>query len=385
MQISSALIVLVAMPAAAWPDDKPSAFTVGGLLFGDLYHIPSHHLAEGDGATGAMVRRRYLTFNVRSGNGWFGRLRFEVNQSDEFETCEFDADVKDLYVGYKTQHHEFLLGLQPTRTFDVIGSVWDLRYLMRTPTDLQGEPSRDSGISAKGNFNDTWRYRVRLGSGLDYGDETGDGDKAMAAVNWKVSDHWLLVFYLDYEERPGPTDIATAQIFAAYQAEGIRAGAQYFYRDRGIETRGELASAFVVKDAGPRSSVIGRIDRITEPSIKGDNISYIPFDPRSAATKLLTGFELRVSDHFRITPNTILISYDRNEDGIQPATDFFLRVAAYIEFEQRSRPSPGAPSSHEGHRGISSLTPACTLTSERLLFPAISTGRCNTFSKFLCR
>ncbi len=42
-----------------------------------------------------------------------------------------------------------------------------------------------------------------------------------------------------------------------------------------------------------------------EPSPKGDNISYIPFDPSSRATIFLAGFEYRLSDILCITPNNL--------------------------------------------------------------------------------
>jgi hypothetical protein len=332
-RISFIVLAMMAAPGVAWPDDQQSGFEIGGLLFGDLYHIPSHHRPEGDGATGAALRRGYLTFDAASDSGWFGRLRFEVNQSGEFETYDFEADFKDFYVGYGLEQHEITLGLQPTPTFDVIESLWGLRYLMRTPADLQGVPSRDTGVSLKGQINSEWSYRVMLGAGLDFGAESGDGHSAMGAVNWKLDDRWMLDFYLDRERRPGSTDTTTAQVFAGYQGEGIRFGAQYIYRDRETNAPGELASVFLVRNGGRGSSLIGRIDRIMEPSPKGDNISYIPFDPRSRATMLLAGFEYAASEHLRITPNTVVISYDRNDEGIRPETDVFLRLTLFFDFE----------------------------------------------------
>ncbi|MEL7448987.1 MAG: hypothetical protein AAFN78_07240 [Pseudomonadota bacterium] len=306
---------------------------MGGLLFGDLYHIPNHHLPEGDGATGAVLRRGYLTFNARSENRWFGRIRFEANQSGEFETYDYEVDFKDAYVGYKGERHELMIGLQPAFTFDVIESVWSLRYLMRTPADLQGSPSRDTGISLKGKINDAWSYRAMVGAGAEFGAESGDGQNTMAALNWKLNDQWQLDFYMDYEKRPGNADNTTAQVFAGYQGNGLRFGAQYLYRDRESEPRAELASTFLVKSVGERSRLIGRIDRILEPSPKGNNISFIPFDPSARATMFLAGYEYTVNDHFRMTPNTIVISYDRNDLGVRPDTDFFLRLTLFMDFE----------------------------------------------------
>ena len=92
------------MASAAGAEDDP-VFRAGGLFFGDFYHVPSHHSPEGDGATGAVLRRAYLTFDADFSDQWFGRLRFEVNQSGAFETYDFDAQTKDLYLGRTFGRH----------------------------------------------------------------------------------------------------------------------------------------------------------------------------------------------------------------------------------------------------------------------------------------
>lgn len=93
-------------------------------------------MPQGDGAAGAWLRRGYLTFNGDFDEEWFGRLRFELNQSGEFETYTFRGQVKDLYVGHRLGQHRLLLGLTSTPTFDLVESAWGMRYLARTPMDL---------------------------------------------------------------------------------------------------------------------------------------------------------------------------------------------------------------------------------------------------------
>lgn len=313
-------------------EESASPFSLGGLAFGDLYHLPSHHLPEGDGATGAVLRRAYLTGNAKFDTGWFGRLRIEINQSGEFETYDFEADFKDAYVGYRFENHTLTAGLQPTLTFDVVESVWDLRYLMRTPADLQGAPSRDTGVTLKGRIDDAWSYRLLYGAGADFGAESGDGGMLQAALNWKLSENWLLDLYVDHEKRPGPSDITSGQLFAGYESERTAFGAQYLYRDRDEEASAKLASIFLARRFSQKFRGIGRIDRIFSPSLKGDNISYVPFDPNAPATMYLAGLEYQISEHFYFTPNTIVISYDRNE-GVRPETDFFLRLTFFVNFE----------------------------------------------------
>ena len=73
------LFLAVMTGVAAQPEESGEAsFSVGGLLFGDAYHLPSHHLPSGDGASGAVLRRGYLTMDGTYGSSWFGRLRLST-------------------------------------------------------------------------------------------------------------------------------------------------------------------------------------------------------------------------------------------------------------------------------------------------------------------
>ena len=315
--------------------DDDGLLRIGGLLFGDAYHVVSHHTEEGEGATGLVLRRGYLTFDADLSSKWFGRLRFEVNQAGEFETYTFDVDFKDLHAGRDFGRHRLLFGLSPTPTFDLIESFWGLRYLVRTPMDLQGVASRDTGISAKGPLNGagTLNYRAMVGAGLEFGNEAGDGRKWMGSLAWTPSPEWIVDLYLDFEKLAGPRDRTTFQVFAGYRTESLRWGFQYSNQDRQDDPRLQLASAFVVRKIGTTTSLIGRIDRIIEPSPAGDNISYLPFDPSAPATMFIGGVEFRFTRHFIITPNTVVITYDRNDQGIRPRTDWHLRVTFFLDFE----------------------------------------------------
>ena len=100
---------------------------------------------------------------------------------------------------------------------------------MRTPMDLQGIPSRDTGVAASGPLNGSGslRYRTMVGAGLEFGNESGDGRKWMGALNWNPSEAWVLDVYADYERLEGETDRATLQGFVGYRTDDLRWGAQY--------------------------------------------------------------------------------------------------------------------------------------------------------------
>jgi len=335
MTLAVAGLVLTSAATATAQDDGTGWLSIGGLAFGDLYHVVSHHTEEGEGATGVVLRRGYLTFDGDFGEALFGRLRFEVNQSGEFETYDFEVDFKDLYLGWNVGRHRLLFGLSPTPTFNLLEDIWGLRYLVRTPMDLQGEPSRDTGVSARGplNASGSLNYRAMLASGSEFGAESGDGRRWMAELTWQPAPNWTLDFYTDYEILEGPNDHATVQAFVAYQTDGLRWSVLYSHQDRQDSPRLELASAFVVGRIGDGVNLVGRVDRLMEPSPEGDNISYIPFDPTARATFFIGGVEFILSEHFRITPNAYVTTYDEDDEGIRPGTDFALRLTLFLDFE----------------------------------------------------
>lgn len=323
-----------AQDSGAGGDADGFDFTVGALAFGDLYYVPRFHNEQGDDAAGAVLRRGYLTFDAASGE-WFSRLRFEANQSGEFEDYDLDVDVKDLYLGRKVGAHRLLAGFAPTPTFDVIEDLWGARYLARTPMDLQGLPSRDVGLAVAGPLSADGRlsYRTMLGFGTDFGVDATEGHRIMAALNWRFRERWMVDFYGDYENPPDAADRRTLQVFLGFDSDALRWGLQYSHQDREQEPELELASAFLVSRWGGAANLILRLDRLFEPSPRGDDIAYLPFDPSAAATMLIAGLEYPVSARFTVTPNVVIKSYGKDDAGDHPGTDVQLRLTLFLDLE----------------------------------------------------
>lgn len=317
--------------------DRPQSapeMDFGGLVFGDAYYLPSSHLPWGEDAAGLVMRRLYLTMDVDFSNRWFGRVRWEQNQSGEFETYTFDGGFKDIYLGVNLGRQELVAGLTSTPTFDVIERIWGARYLMRTPMDLQGVASRDTGIFAAGPLNPSGSlsYRAMWALPVDFGKDSDPNERWMGAMNWKPATEWTLDFYASYEPREGPHDRTTAQAFVAYEGEALRWGLLYSNQDRQDDPPLELASAFVVTDLDEKNSLVGRVDRLIEPSPKGNDIAYIPFDASASATLYLGAWERTLTPTLTLTPNVIAIFYDRNDSGERPETDLYLRLTLFWRF-----------------------------------------------------
>jgi hypothetical protein len=68
--VACSIAILACCNPAMAEEGAGSRFQVGGLLFGDAYAIPSHHTAQGDDASGLVLRRGYLTANFTLGEAW---------------------------------------------------------------------------------------------------------------------------------------------------------------------------------------------------------------------------------------------------------------------------------------------------------------------------
>lgn len=331
------LIAACMISSTNMPADSGSApsFDIGGLLFGDLYAIPSQHLDSGDGAAGLVLRRGYLTLDAEFTQRTFGRLRFELNQSGEFETYTFDADIKDLYLGWNLGRHKLIGGLTSTITYDLIESIWGFRYLARTPMDLQGVPSRDTGVSLRGPLNEagTFQYRVMYGSGHEFGADSSPISKWMGALTWKPGPRWTIDLYADYQDLEGDGNGSTIQGFAAYQTDTLRWGAQYSNQRQDENLPIELVSAFFVKTLSPKSQLVTRFDRLLKPSRRGNDIAYLPMDPSAKATMFFGGVEFQLTPHVSLTPNTVVTIYDKNDQDVRPTADIYLRLTLFVDFE----------------------------------------------------
>ena len=309
---------------------------IGGLLFGDAYWVASHHDPTAEGIVSAWIRRGYLTFDSDFSKRLSGRMRFELNQDGDFDVFEFEVDFKDLYLQTAIGKHKVLFGLSSTPTFNLIESFWGYRHVERTPMDVQGIASRDTGIAAngpiakKGAISD----RVMYGTQLEFGSDSNDAGEWMGAVSWEPNPNWVFEFYGDFEDPFSEGDgRRTLQGFLGYRTETARLGLQYSHQDRNDSQGVELASLFGVVDFSENWSLLGRVDRLFEPSIRGEDIAYLPFDPDATATLLILGVEARPFKFFSLIPNIEYIQYD-DPSGPEPKpdNDLLVRLTFYLKF-----------------------------------------------------
>jgi hypothetical protein len=314
---------------------EPPRLDFSGFFFGDLYYIPSHHTAEGDGASGGVLRRLLLTADATLDDHWSARARLEAYHEGAFENYEMTHRVLDLGVTRELGDHRLSAGLIPTITYDVMEDFWGKRYLVRTAPDIQGIAARDLGVKLMGPLSSGrgLSYRVMYGSKETWEADKNPFDKVMGGVTWRGNGGWLVDAYGDWESRPGPYDRTTWQFLVGKKTDQYTLGLEYLNQDRDEDPDLELATLLGVLKLGGRWSLMGQLHRLFKPSVKGNDIAYIPFDPTAKATNLVGGLEYRVNEHVTLSPNIVWTRYGINESGMKPDDDLHLRFTFYVNFE----------------------------------------------------
>lgn len=315
-------------------------FQVSALLFGDAFSIQGHHLEDFDGESGWWTRRVYVTTdfaNFGLGDTVF-RLRLEVNQKDDF-TTDYTSTLKDAYVQFRPGNHRIWIGRSPTLTFSSVEAHWGYRWYERTPMDLQGVPSRFDGVRARGPLtpDGSFYYRAAIGRGRGLGFATDYVSKGQIAFSYMPEDRQFFadvyVDYLDESQDENEDRAWSFQLFGGWNGESGYAGLMYFHREweNNPAEKLRVASGYYVHKLGRHWDLVSRIDYLLDPSVRGNDIRYMPFDPTARATAFLGGFDIKLHKNVDLMPNIKYVTYDKNESGIRPDDDVYLNLTLGLE------------------------------------------------------
>jgi hypothetical protein len=324
-------------PAAPAPPGRLS-----GLMFGDYYAFPEHHLETFENQHGFWFRRIYFQYDHTASSTVALRFRFEMNSNGKLAGGSLTPFVKDAYLRWTfVPRHQLTLGIHPSLTFEFIESVWGLRHIEKTPLDLyRVDSSRDTGVTVSGplNASQTVKYAVQYGNESGNNAETDKFKSVRATVRYETNPGFSIEGFAAHFSRNNNADRTTGQLFVGYRARPGRVGFQYSYQKRNAaagttapDVELDILSGFGVFDiVRGKSSVFVRVDRFNDPCADCPGIDYLPIDNSAPFTFALVGVEYFIVPTVRISPNVELVAYRTPPSGDpKPKNDVAFRLTYF--------------------------------------------------------
>ncbi len=328
-------------PAPADPPAPSSPHQLSGLVFGDYYSFPQHHLSTFEGQHGFWLRRIYFTYDYTFSPTLTTRLRLEMNSAGDLQGESLTPYVKDAYLRWTVHgRQQLFLGIHPSLTMEHTEAVWGLRHIEKTPLDLyRVDSSRDTGVSLTGPLNEaqTLRYAVQYGNESGNDAETDTFKAIRFTTRYEANPGWTAELLLGHFSRDLDADRTTAQVLLGYRARRARAGFQYAFQRRRAESTGaapgvdlDIYSGFIVYDLRPeKTSLFVRVDRFNDPCADCAGIDYLPIDTQEPFTLTLAGVEFYLHPSVRLSPNVEYVAYGSSATGTRPASDVAARFTFY--------------------------------------------------------
>ncbi len=313
---------------------------LGGEVFGDMYWMAADHDSAIEDINGLWIRRANLSYDYKWDDSFSGRVRVEAMTPGDFESDDVMlVFIKDAWVKYTVSTHNFLLGLSQTPTLALVEEIWGMRYIEKTPAELQRlAASRDMGIAAQGTFDSEKRfgYFVMAGNGNGQIGEHDAKKKGYVALRFRPG-NFAVEAYADYEDRVDSGDRTTYHGLVGYKRDDLRAGVQYvrqLRKETGEDVELSILSGWVSTEFTEKWWAFARVDRNFDPNPGGDDIAYIPFAETASNTFVVGGLDFWPTENVGFSPNVEVVVYDDPDDSslAKPDTDVIPRLTFHFTF-----------------------------------------------------
>ena len=329
-----AALLLQAPQATAAPPPEPPPYRITGVVFGDYYSFPRHHLDTWDGQHGFWLRRIYLTYDHTLTPKLSVRARLEANSNGKLAGGTLTTYIKDAYLRWNfTGRQNLTIGMQPTLSFEFVETIWGLRHIEKAPLDLyRWDSSRDLGVTLSGplNASQTVKYAVQFGNESGTGSETDDQKGYRASARYEPKQGFTGEVMMAHFTRDGDQDRTTMQVFGAWRGSRGRVGAQYSFQKRRTpadDTDLTILSGFGVFDMKPKTvTAFARVDRMTDPCSDCGAIDYLPIATTNPFTFVLAGIDYALHPQVRISPNVEWVGYSDRNGIVTPKNDTAARI-----------------------------------------------------------
>ncbi|MCP4217580.1 MAG: hypothetical protein GY765_23260 [bacterium] len=338
MKINKVCVALLVVFIASLFSGLGYADDLKGYMIPEYYSVASHHDGEDgiEGQHGFWLRRIYLGYNTKLGNGWSARVRFEMNSS-AFESDKLYAYVKNAHVKKSIGGGASILaGIIEPPSFNKVEKFWGYRHIEKAAPDFfKLASSRDFGIALDGKTKSGLVYTVMYGNYSSNKGETDKGKAIYGRLGWEAKTSYLEANA--HYAASGGKDILYLSLFGGLKGDWGRFGIGYHFKEEkpedGEKKNNGIISAFAVAKVGKKMEVFARYDHLTDYNFKniGD---YVPIPAKMFKARfLMAGLNVKVHKMIQLSPNVKYVFYEEDEFGMKPDGDLHLNLTAKISFK----------------------------------------------------
>ncbi|MCP4155628.1 MAG: porin [bacterium] len=338
MSIKKVYFILIAVIMVMVFVQVGHADDLKGYMIPEYYSVSSHHDGEEgiEGQHGFWLRRIYLGYNTRLGDGWSARVRFEMN-SAAFESDKLYAYVKNAHIKKSIGGGASILaGIMEPPSFNKIEKFWGFRYIEKTAPDFfKLASSRDFGIALDGKSKGGLVYTVMYGN---YSSNKGESDKGKAVygrLGWEKKNAYVEAN--GHFARSGSKDVTYLSLFGGLKGSRGRFGVGYHYKEEksedGDKKNNGIISAFGVAKFGKKTEAFARYDHNTDLNLK-DISGYVPVPAKHFESRfVIAGLNIKLHKMVQLSPNVKYVFYGKDANGFKPDNDVYLNLTAKISFK----------------------------------------------------
>jgi hypothetical protein len=265
-----------------------------------------HGLTEEDRDASFEVRRVYIGYKGSLDKNFSAEVKLDIGSPDDlsqFSLIRRYAYFKTAAITYQKDKLTSWFGLFDMLQFKTQEDFWGYRYLYKSFQDENKfGPSADMGAGIRYAFTSYLSGDLVLSNGEGYRNSQHNNIIKYGA-GLTLKPHKTLTLRVYYDLMNSSTTQSSHSIFAGYNQEKFRIGAEYVYRENHRFSENHSLKGYSIYGTfiiNSQWELFGRYDRLTSNIVEGDEI---PWNLTNDATNIITGLQFSPNQGLKLSLN----------------------------------------------------------------------------------
>ncbi len=340
------LFILIFIPSILFSQEIEEKGKIGGTIFGSYYYNVERDTAISNlkntacngekNINGLALQRALIFYDYKWKTNLTSRISLESDEQNltvgsDNKAKRLTIYLKDAFVQWKFHRwHSVVMGLQITPPYQLMESeLWQNRFLEKTIIDLRKAiPTRDIGISLKGQLDSTGRFKYHLFVANGSGEKPENDKYKRFYLQLEASpiNNFYCLAYSDYQNKAKVTDsimnkrvssdIVTFALALGYKEKNKYTLALEGYQTISFHAYQPTATNPLETLQGIGISVFG-IYHFS--SIINAVIRYDYFEPNSKKSGdsrqfIIAACNFNIDSKLTLSPNVVIESYEKTNN-----------------------------------------------------------------------